>query len=315
MKFSAVFKLIFSLMLISLLFFSFAFIEIKQNSIKIFNQFISFRDIVILAIPALLALIGAAAIALNNYLSGSGEFNKASTSKDIDQINAAIEEIKNIINSDKQDSYVFSEEDRKSILNSLQEQFSQSLMMRFNEDQAKAIKEKVEMRVIREEFDSANSRLEIGLTLLNRKANLNLIIGILTTSVAVGLLIYMVLWQNIENVTVASILAHYLPRLSIIIIIEIFAFFFLRLYRNNLAEIKYYNNELTTLSLYRVAVNTFIMYGTDEKQLMLVGKLMDCDRNKGGWALSNDNMKDGNSLEAITQIIQELVKTIPKLHG
>jgi hypothetical protein len=39
----------------------------------------------------------------------------------------------------------------------------------------------------------------------------------------------------------------FLPRLSIVLIIEVFSYFFLRLYKSSLAEIKYFQNEATNI--------------------------------------------------------------------
>jgi hypothetical protein len=55
-------------------------------------------------------------------------------------------------------------------------------------------------------------------------------------------------------------LIRFIPRLSLVIFIEIFAFFFLKMYKGNLNEIKYFQNELTNLeaqfSSMKVAVYT-----------------------------------------------------------
>ncbi|MBI5525005.1 MAG: hypothetical protein HY897_01580 [Deltaproteobacteria bacterium] len=43
-------------------------------------------------------------------------------------------------------------------------------------------------------------------------------------------------------------LSHYVPRITTVTFIEVFAFFFLKLYRASLIEIKFYQNELTSLA-------------------------------------------------------------------
>jgi hypothetical protein len=107
---------------------------------------------------------------------------------------------------------------------------------------------------IRDSFATADSRLRSELAALGRRSNLNLVIGVLTTSLAVGLLTYMVLGAvvNFENLT--SLLSHYIPRLGLVLFIEVFSFFFLRLYKTTLAEMRLYQTDLTALTIQRVAV-------------------------------------------------------------
>ena len=48
----------------------------------------------------------------------------------------------------------------------------------------------------------------------------------------------------------------FLPRLSIIVIIEMFSYFFLRLYKSSLSEIKYFQNEATNIEFNFVALES-----------------------------------------------------------
>ncbi|WP_315983120.1 hypothetical protein [Aliamphritea spongicola] len=47
-----------------------------------------------------------------------------------------------------------------------------------------------------------------------------------------------------------------LPRILLVIFLEIFAYFFLRLYKDGLSEIKYFQNELTNLESKLIALET-----------------------------------------------------------
>jgi len=103
-------------------------------------------------------------------------------------------------------------------------------------------------------FTSTESRLKSEIRALSRRGNLNLVIGVLTTVAAVSLLVYMVLGNPLNLRDVPGVLGYYVPRVSTVVFVEVFAFFFLRLYKFNLAEIKYYQNELTTMAALRVAI-------------------------------------------------------------
>ena len=105
-------------------------------------------------------------------------------------------------------------------------------------------------------YGTAETRLLKEISILGRRGNLNLVIGVLTTGFAVGLLAYMVLTAKVTFNTWPSLLSHYIPRLSTVVFIEVFSFFFLRLYRNSLQEIRYYQDQLTDLARQRVALSS-----------------------------------------------------------
>jgi hypothetical protein len=60
-----------------------------------------------------------------------------------------------------------------------------------------------------------------------------------------------------------DVLAHYIPRISIAIFIEVFSFFFLKLYKANLSDIKYFENERTNINSKKLAL--MFAYLTDNK--------------------------------------------------
>ncbi|MGN6381866.1 MAG: hypothetical protein ACTHMK_04625 [Dyella sp.] len=112
------------------------------------------------------------------------------------------------------------------------------------------------LKSIRRSFDLTVGRLEMELASLARRGNLNLVIGSITTAIAVGLLIYMLLTTKLDPASVTSILAYYIPRVSVVIFIEVFAFFFLRLYKSTLHEIRLYQLDLNSLAVCAMAVES-----------------------------------------------------------
>ncbi len=117
------------------------------------------------------------------------------------------------------------------------------------------------LRQIRSIYESAQARLSAEINALNSRSLLNLTIGSLVTVVAAMVLVYIAVsdpprltTQNFEPSTWLDLASHYLPRLSIVIFLEVFAFFFLRLYRNGLIEIRLYQTDLSKLSTQAAAV-------------------------------------------------------------
>ncbi len=110
------------------------------------------------------------------------------------------------------------------------------------------------IKEIRAIFMNSRSRLERELASLGFRGNLNLVIGVLTTTLAVSLLAFMVLGtiQIFDSLT--SLLSYYVPRISVVLFIEVFSFFFLKLYRATLSETRSYQADITSISLKQVAV-------------------------------------------------------------
>lgn len=101
-------------------------------------------------------------------------------------------------------------------------------------------------------FSESRLRLLDEVVSLGRRGNLNLILGAGTTVIGLSVLGYFVLnstpfsYSSSDGVSLALA---FLPRLSLVLFIQVFAFFFLKLYKSGLAEIKYFQNEITNLEL------------------------------------------------------------------
>jgi hypothetical protein len=97
----------------------------------------------------------------------------------------------------------------------------------------------------------SESRARIGreIAALGRRGNLNLVIGFTTTLFSVVFLAYIVLLAGSVFANLNTLLTHDIPKVTIAVFIEVFAFFFLRLHRSALIDIKYYQMELVALAL------------------------------------------------------------------
>lgn len=134
-------------------------------------------------------------------------------------------------------------------------------------------------------FDEIRKRLTFETNNLARRANLNLIFGTITTLLAGVGLIYIVLIHPLD-LTGANkeeytwrIAAHYVPRISFIVFAELFAYFFLRLYKSGLSDIKYYQNEITNVDLKLMALKAALA-SDDPKDLgMVIRELSKTERN------------------------------------
>lgn len=134
-------------------------------------------------------------------------------------------------------------------------------------------------REIARNFEETRNRLSLEIAALGRRGNLNLILGIVTT-VSGLILLAMFVFTQIEMPKEAVPFAmHFLPRLTLVLFIEIFAYFFLRLYKSSLAEIKYFQNELTNVEQKHVALITVIKYGESAVRNEVISKFASTERN------------------------------------
>lgn len=93
---------------------------------------------------------------------------------------------------------------------------------------------------------------------LGRRGTINLVLGVLTALSGVVALTFFVLGDNSDISTPSDFAIEFLPRLSIVMIIEVFSYFFLRLYKSSLSEIKYFQNEATNIEHNFVALEAAI---------------------------------------------------------
>jgi hypothetical protein len=111
---------------------------------------------------------------------------------------------------------------------------------------------------------------------------------------------------------VTQILAHYIPRVSTVIFIEVFSFFFLRLYKATLAESKFYQIELLELTSLDVALQAAIKLD-DPKTVAAVISETARGRKSGIFAssaapsTSRQSELDGKT---VTDLIEKTVKLV-----
>ncbi|XQA61698.1 hypothetical protein ACM9XD_20375 [Xanthomonas sacchari] len=114
---------------------------------------------------------------------------------------------------------------------------------------------------IRNQYRATQDRLNGEIEDLNKRAFLNLSIGSIVTLFAALVLVYVAVSDPPQEtpspthaLTFLQMATHYLPRISIVIFLEVFAFFFLRLYKSTLADIRLYQIDLTKVCTQAAAV-------------------------------------------------------------
>jgi flagellar biosynthesis protein FliQ len=181
--------------------------------------------------------------------------------------------------------------EQRRILNALtsqnREEFVRRLRQAVEQDAAKSLMDqlgevaKKEIIFSRwEKFSTeALRRLDDEIAAQGRRGTLNMVLGVLTALAGVSLLAWMVLREPPHTTSINEFLLSFIPRISIVAIIEVFAYFFLRLYKAGLAEIKYFQNEATNLESRLAALRITLDFKNPELTTQVVLKLLSVERN------------------------------------
>lgn len=163
-----------------------------------------------------------------------------------------------------------------------------------------------------ERFGSTTDRLRDELAALSRRGNLNLVLGMFTTVAGLLILGYFVFKISDAGDQSTGLLITFVPRLSLVLFIEVFAYFFLRLYKASLSEIKYFQNELTNIESKAIALHTSATLGSPNAVQGVIEMLARTERNnileKGQTTveLEHAKLKDGN----LSTLMKELLSSI-----
>ncbi|PMD97668.1 hypothetical protein BWI97_08650 [Siphonobacter sp. BAB-5405] len=161
-------------------------------------------------------------------------------------------------------------------------------------------------------LDEIKLRIRNEIYKLDRRANSNLAIGVIITMMALSLLWFYTNNINLNNPDKISVAFSFLPRLSLVVFVEIFAYFFLRLYKISLNDIKYYQNELTSVEMKLTALELAIAYGEKKDISNILNDFSKAERNfilkKGETTLDIEKSKvDKENNNALIKSITDLI--------
>lgn len=104
-------------------------------------------------------------------------------------------------------------------------------------------------------FDRTFNRITQEISALSRRNNLNLVFGFAAALGGIILIAISIYGGENHPKTMDEFFMQFGPRLSLAVFVEVFAYFFLGLYKQGLMEIKYYQNELTNIECKSIALN------------------------------------------------------------
>lgn len=131
---------------------------------------------------------------------------------------------------------------------------------------------------IEEDLKDIKSRLVTEISSLNNKSIINLLVGIITSML--GILIVLFLFSFDKFDTITPFILNFIPKITIMVFMQTFSFYFLKIYKNNLQEIQYYQNELTNIEFKTLALKTALL-SDDEKNIgSILNELLKTERNQ-----------------------------------
>lgn len=201
---------------------------------------------------------------------------------------------------------LFTDEDKAQMLKRLEENMTADAVMSYHSSIMADTQSRAKESMIPRHFHRMYDRLSAEVEAQARRGNLNLILGILTTAMGLGILGYSVYFA--PGGKLEDLIAYFAPRLTLGILVQVFSYFFLRLYKQSLSEIKYFQNEITNIESHQLAI---LMAKTSDDAALpsrIVETLMKVERN---FLMNKDQTTIELERERIEQSkVSELIQAV-----
>ncbi|RYL25911.1 hypothetical protein [Acinetobacter piscicola] len=170
------------------------------------------------------------------------------------------------------------EEERKELLEILKYKFENETVSSYLESLRKEIQQETYYLNFESKIGTSISRLELEIQSLTKRGNYNLSIGMVLSLLGLSVFGYILLNSQIYQ-SIEMLLINTLPKALFVILIELFSFFFLNLYKKNLDEIKYYQNEMTNLESKFLALQVAKSMNNHKILSLILEELSKTERN------------------------------------
>lgn len=199
------------------------------------------------------------------------------------------------------------------IENKIEKNVADKVISSFEENYAQSAFLKQNYRELLSDLEQIHHRLYREISKLSLRGNLNLAIGSATTIFAILILYLTVIDKTLNFTTINDSLSFFIPRVSIVVFIEIFSFFFLKLYKTNLSDIKYYQNEITNAEFKILALKSAFAKDDPESIRKVIDEFATVERNfilkKGESTVEIEkNRLENESNNSWKELIKETLK-------
>lgn len=194
--------------------------------------------------------------------------------------------IKYIVEDLKRDATIsLNKIEKEELLKDLRQQLESKVSEDYHQDVAKKIKNEWLESEIDLSIKQTTNRLSSEIKTLVLRSNLNLVIGMILCFLGI-LALYVFLQKNAEiyilafkNHNINEVVLTLLPNAFFVLLIEIFSYFFLNLYKKSIEEIKFYQNELTNLESKFLALKTAKITNNHRLLNIILEEIVKTERN------------------------------------
>lgn len=171
---------------------------------------------------------------------------------------------------------------------------------------------------IKHTFLASEDRIKEEIQNLKRRATINLSLGVALSCAALLVFFFLIYNEKLGN-NYTEVLLHFLPRIGLVIFVELLAYFFLQLYKTSLVSIQNYHNELTNIESKKIAAIVAIKHCAEEKIWEATEYLFKVERNvllKDKETTSQMEMlkmqadKDKTTLSSLQSLLKKVVNKL-----
>ncbi|MGU3522463.1 hypothetical protein ACLBW2_05095 [Enterobacteriaceae bacterium C23F] len=283
-----------------------------------FRSFIDFISDNASAIVSVLAILVVAIFLISYVNKGIGVSRSAENDTYVKlkkEFAALKNEFEQLSSSDenKTDRVDLSSEEKKKLIESAKKRIIGNTLQAADislKNDLSTLKHQVE---INKHYSDIVYRLENEIDRLNRRGGVNLVIGAAIAAFGIIYLGFAVTNQIIMTDKLAYVI-YMLPKLSFVIVIELFAYFFLKLYKNGFEEVKYFQNELTNIDVKVLGIKFLKDVRNEELMGEVIKNLMTTERNfileKGQSTVSLEQQKvKVEEDKYLSDILKEILKS------
>lgn len=171
---------------------------------------------------------------------------------------------------------------------------------------------------IKHSFLASEERINNEIKNLKRRATVNLSWGVVLSSAALLFFFFLIYNEEIGK-NLEQVFLHFVPRLGLVVFVELLAYFFLRLYKTSLVSIQYYHNELTNIETKKIAAIVAIKHCDEAKIWQTVECLLKVERNvllKGKETtiqmemLKMQNEYDNKMINSMKSMLEKLIDKV-----
>jgi len=164
----------------------------------------------------------------------------------------------------------------------VQENLVREILTSVDEKYRKFLVEKASYIPMKDRLEALSATLSVQLKSQSNRADFNLIAGALVAALGFGALGWLTVFGYMDstlNGNLERFAVWYIPKLTFVIVIEAFSYFFLNLYRSGLGEVKFFQNEITNLES-KIAAG-YAAIGSEDHGLLRVAieRLANTERN------------------------------------